>query len=282
MSKGKNMDYQLKKKFKHGFTTISNDALRDTDLSLKAKGLLAYMLALPDDWRFSAERIAKEHTDGIDSVKSTLHELERCGYLTRTLLRTQQGVFSGYLYEIRDYKSEEPSVENPSTGKPSTDEPSVEKPSTDNPPTIIKKDTLNKEKQNKEEQRNDIDIEKCVSNDTQKESDRIDLKKYVDSWNNIVKKPSVMALSNGRRKAVKACLKVFSEEQVIESMNKVRDSDFLSGKKGAWRATFDWLFITGNMTKVLEGNYDNDRSKEGMNAEIVESFRDWDRRKGLV
>lgn len=277
MSEGKNMDYQLKKRFKHGFTTISNDALRDTDLSLKAKGLLAYMLALPDDWRFSAERIAKEHTDGIDSVKSALRELEICGYLTRSLLRTQQGVFSGYLYEIRDYKSEEPSVENPSTDKPSTDEPSVGKPSTDNPSTIINKDIVNKE-----EQKKDIGIEKCVSDDTQKESDRIDLKKFADSWNSIVKKPSVMTLSNGRRKAVKACLKVFSEEQVIESMNKVRDSDFLSGKKGAWRATFDWLFITGNMTKVLEGNYDNDGSKEGMNAEIVESFRDWDRRKGLV
>ncbi len=35
------------------YTIMSNAHLRDGRLSLKAKGLLSYMLSLPDDWRFS-------------------------------------------------------------------------------------------------------------------------------------------------------------------------------------------------------------------------------------
>ena len=42
----------LRKKYDRNFTTISNDALKDKDLSFKAKGLLVYMWSLPNDWEF--------------------------------------------------------------------------------------------------------------------------------------------------------------------------------------------------------------------------------------
>lgn len=35
------------------FTVMSNYHLQDKKLSLKAKGLLSYMLSLPDDWDYS-------------------------------------------------------------------------------------------------------------------------------------------------------------------------------------------------------------------------------------
>lgn len=35
------------------FTVISNYYLQDKKLNLKAKGLLSYMLSLPDDWDYS-------------------------------------------------------------------------------------------------------------------------------------------------------------------------------------------------------------------------------------
>ncbi len=37
---------------------MDNEFLTRTDLSLKAKGLLACMLCLPPDWRFSIEGLA--------------------------------------------------------------------------------------------------------------------------------------------------------------------------------------------------------------------------------
>ena len=35
------------------YTVMSNHHLRDTDLSLKAKGMLSLMLSLPDDWDYT-------------------------------------------------------------------------------------------------------------------------------------------------------------------------------------------------------------------------------------
>ena len=35
------------------FTVMSNYHLQNKTLSLKAKGLLSFMLSLPDDWNFS-------------------------------------------------------------------------------------------------------------------------------------------------------------------------------------------------------------------------------------
>ena len=35
------------------YTVMSNYHLRDKDLSYKAKGLLSFMLALPEDWDYS-------------------------------------------------------------------------------------------------------------------------------------------------------------------------------------------------------------------------------------
>ena len=35
------------------YTVMSNHHLQDKRLSLKAKGLLSYMLSLPDDWDYS-------------------------------------------------------------------------------------------------------------------------------------------------------------------------------------------------------------------------------------
>ena len=34
------------------FTVMSNHHLRNTELSLKAKGLLSLMLSLPEDWKY--------------------------------------------------------------------------------------------------------------------------------------------------------------------------------------------------------------------------------------
>lgn len=40
------------------FVSMDNEFLTRTDLSLKAKGLLACMMCLPPDWRFSIEGLA--------------------------------------------------------------------------------------------------------------------------------------------------------------------------------------------------------------------------------
>lgn len=38
---------------------------------------------------------------------------------------------------------------------------------------------------------------------------------------------------------------------------RIEKSDFLTGRCNDFRATFDWILKPNNMTKILEGNYDN-------------------------
>ncbi len=38
----------------------------------------------------------------------------------------------------------------------------------------------------------------------------------------------------------------------------VNQSDFLTGRSGAWsNCNFEWLITQGNFVKVIEGNYEN-------------------------
>jgi hypothetical protein len=41
------------------FTVLPNRALRDPYLSYRARGVLAYVLSMPDNWRTSAETLAR-------------------------------------------------------------------------------------------------------------------------------------------------------------------------------------------------------------------------------
>lgn len=87
-------------------------------------------------------------------------------------------------------------------------------------------------------------------------------------WNEVcVSLPKVLRLSDARRDKVKARLREWGgdnpEEMIAkarEFFNRIEASDFLTGRSGKWKASFDWLFDSrNNWIKVAEGNYDNKR-----------------------
>ena len=51
------------------YTVMSNHHLRNTELSLKAKGLLSLMLSLPENWDYTTKGLAAICKDGIDSIR---------------------------------------------------------------------------------------------------------------------------------------------------------------------------------------------------------------------
>lgn len=73
------------------FTVLSNAVLRDSRLSFKARGLLAYLLSLPDNWQTSAEHLATQSPDGAYSIRTALTELEEAGFIRRTKHRDDLG-----------------------------------------------------------------------------------------------------------------------------------------------------------------------------------------------
>lgn len=115
------------------FTIMRNEGLQDVRLSFKARGLMAYMLSLPDDWKFYVKELVKHSDrDGRDAVLSGLKELEKVGYLQRTTHRNK-GKFDSVDYLLVDVPVSTPQTENPDTGKPDTDNPTPDKPDTENP-----------------------------------------------------------------------------------------------------------------------------------------------------
>lgn len=117
------------------YTVMSNHHLQDKRLSLKAKGLLSYMLSLPDDWDYSLKGLTTGCRDGIDSVRSTVRELEASGYLRRSKVRDARGRIVDYNYEVFELPQKEsaedvpvpapdsPSSENPTSGFPTLENP---------------------------------------------------------------------------------------------------------------------------------------------------------------
>ena len=84
------------------FTVMSNTHLRDKQLSLKAKGLLSLMLALPENWNYTIDGLVAICKENETAVKSTLNELKQYGYLIVTKKmpnETADGRF-GYEYDI--------------------------------------------------------------------------------------------------------------------------------------------------------------------------------------
>lgn len=109
----------------------------------------------------------------------------------------------------------------------------------------------------------DLDLKKEILSDSEESSAPVDCQFFVDEFNEICTSlPHVQKVTDKRRKAIKAMLGEFPETTVIEALRKTQESDFLSGRDGRWTGcSFDWLFVKGNMLKVLEGNYDNKRRK---------------------
>lgn len=129
------------------FTMISNVGLKDNRLSFKAKGLLSYMLSLPDDWIFYESEIVNHATDGKQSVRTGMKELEKFGYLVKEQKRNSKGKFAKIDWVVSDEPiNGDTTTFQPSTTFPSTDNPSTDKRATDNR-TLLSTNELSTNKQ---------------------------------------------------------------------------------------------------------------------------------------
>mgnify|MGYP004458053125 CR=1 FL=1 len=81
------------------YTVMSNYHLRDKNLSYKAKGLLSFMLSLPEDWDYSMKGLESISKESIKAIRNILQELEDNKYLIRTRKQDNMGKFY-YDYSI--------------------------------------------------------------------------------------------------------------------------------------------------------------------------------------
>lgn len=127
------------------YTVMSNHHLRNTELSLRAKGLLSQILSLPEGWDYTIAGLANINKEGKDAVRAAVQELEKAGYIERRQTMDPGGKFSSNEYVVYESpRSVSPLSENPSTVNPSTEKPSTGKPLTGNP-TQLNKDISSKD-----------------------------------------------------------------------------------------------------------------------------------------
>lgn len=101
---------------------MSNSHLKDRSISLKAKGLLSLILSLPDGWVYTIKGLATLSSDGLDSTRAALKNLEDHGYVVRRQLYDKRGRFAKCEYTV---------YERPQRSSPPTGSPLSEKPTTD-------------------------------------------------------------------------------------------------------------------------------------------------------
>lgn len=86
------------------YVMISKSMLRDQSISPKSKGILCYLLGLPDDWKVHVRQVAKALGIGKDQVYSALKELIKNGYAQRVTYKSEKGRFAESFYELFEEK----------------------------------------------------------------------------------------------------------------------------------------------------------------------------------
>ena len=85
----------------NNYTVMSNFHLQDKNLSYKAKGLLSYMLSLPEDWDYSINGLVAVSKEGTKAIRNILTELKENGYL---IIEKNQNDKGQYDYEYQIYE----------------------------------------------------------------------------------------------------------------------------------------------------------------------------------
>ena len=101
----------IKTKKEKNYTVLDNTFIKDERLSWKAKGLMTYLLSLPDDWTIHFSEIEKHSTDGKSALRTAINELKEYGYLKAEQKR-ENNRFAEMVYII---------IENPAEDFPLTD-----------------------------------------------------------------------------------------------------------------------------------------------------------------
>ena len=84
------------------FTVVYNEVAQHDTMTMEARGLLLFMLSLPEDWEYHKKWLQDQCPGwGREKLAKILKELEQKGYLIRTTKRSEDGKkLAGWLWEV--------------------------------------------------------------------------------------------------------------------------------------------------------------------------------------
>lgn len=129
-----------------GYTIMSNHHLRDQNLSHSARGLLSFLLSLPENWDYSFNGLVAISKEGKDAIRSIINELKAAKYIKISQYRDEKGWFKSK-YDVYEYPYDKVlKMTNYRTpGFPVSDKPMLDEPKPENPPQINNRIINNKE-----------------------------------------------------------------------------------------------------------------------------------------
>lgn len=156
------------------YTVMSNYHFKEKEMSLKAKGLLSFMLSLPESWDYSISGLEKCLKESRSTIAGILKELEQFGYLSRRLIRDERGKISDWEYTIYEM----PYVEAPHTENQHVDNQHIENQHVENG-TQINTNKQNTNKKNTNKQNYKAIVDELINDDDVKEAlyDYIEMRK---------------------------------------------------------------------------------------------------------
>lgn len=118
------------------FTVVYNELFQRSDVSARAKGIYAYIMTLPDNWKIYKSELYEHFSEGRDSIDKAFKELEKLGYITKERAKNKDGKFDGWNYEIFESLDDTDSLKNRKSEMPKSVNPQLlstdSSPSTEN------------------------------------------------------------------------------------------------------------------------------------------------------
>jgi hypothetical protein len=133
------------------YAMLGNAMLRDTRLTLEARGALAFILSFPSDWQFALAWFCRQQGIGRDRARRIIKEHVAAGYCTRSQERMPSGSWGAITYTFTDEPA--PLTENP---------PAAEPAPANSPPT---KDNQSQRTNRDEEENGELHVEPSVTDD---------------------------------------------------------------------------------------------------------------------
>ena len=101
----------------HGdsFTIIDNGVLQNVNLSFEARGFFAYLLSLPDDWKFTVRGLVKQTGTSKSVILRLLNELQAEGYIRLRKNKDNTGKFTASTWDVFEGGIRPESIHNTQT-----------------------------------------------------------------------------------------------------------------------------------------------------------------------
>ena len=192
---------RIKRNKSDNYTHMCNLIMREKNISLKAKGLYAMVMSLPDEWVFSVDGMVAISKEESGAIYTAIKELISEGYCKRQMV-VEKGRFVGCEYTFYEEKQ-----------KVETEEPHSEKPHRDFPHTENREENKLINKINNSSINTPINLnnKKRLSNDNQKKEYSDD---FISFWS--------LYHNGGKQQAYKAWNKLSAGEKQ-KAINLVDD-----------------------------------------------------------